>query len=298
MVHNDQEGWDPAAGVGLTATEAAAARAVAGRRNEPLVSDPFAEPLVHAVGVEFLTRLAQQSGMDDESGFAIPRMVDWVAARSRFFDDYFITGQAAGVRQAVILGAGLDSRAYRLPWLSGVTVYEVDRQGVVEFKNRAMLRLRVEPRVDRRTVGVDLRGDWTSPLRRRGLDPTRPTMWCAEGLLPYLPATVQMRILDEVAALSSRGSRFAADVVEDVGQIAARVATVRGENNPVSASRVDSAATGPMRPSSAAAQRLRSHGWSSLKQTAAELFAMYALAPLDEGESLYRQITVVTAASA
>ncbi|WP_370500534.1 class I SAM-dependent methyltransferase [Mycolicibacterium sp. jd] len=292
MADNDRDGWDPASGVGLTATEAAAARAVAGRRKIPLVRDPFAEPLVCAVGVDSLTRLAQQSGVDGESGFAIPRMVDWIAARTRFFDDYFSAGQTDGIRQSVILGAGLDSRAYRLPWLPGATVYEIDQPGVVDFKNETMDRLRAHPVADRRPVAADLRGDWAAPLRTQGFDPSLPTMWSAEGLLPYLRAEDQMQMLDEISALSSKGSRLAADTVDDIGELAARIALSRGPRNPVAESDAD---LGGASSSHAVARRLQSHGWLSNTRPAPQLFAAYAMPPLAEDQELYRKITVVTA---
>lgn len=297
MECNDRDGSDPAVGVGLTATEAAAARDVAGRRKAPLVNDSFAKPLVRAVGDGALTRLAQLSGADDESGFAISRMVDWIAARSRFFDDYVNGGQKAGFRQTVLLGAGLDSRAYRFSWLSGATMYEVDQPGVLEFKNTTLPRLQAVPSLDRRPVAADLRGDWVTPLRNNGFDPAQRTVWSAEGLLAYLPAEDQMGLLDEIAALSTTGSWLAADTVDDVVQLADRVATSRGENNPVSQRAAHLGSTTRTCSSHAVAQRLRSHGWAVTRFAAPELLAAYALPPLGDCAQLYQQLAFVGAVS-
>ncbi|MBX8688854.1 SAM-dependent methyltransferase, partial [Mycobacterium sp. 20091114027_K0903767] len=119
----------------------------------------------------------------------------------------------AGIRQAVILAAGLDSRAYRLPWPDGTVVYEVDQPEVIEFKSATMASLGAVPTTDRRTVAIDLRFDWPTALAEAGFDPSVPTAWIAEGLLGYLPGDAQDRLLDQVTALSAPGSRFGVEGV-------------------------------------------------------------------------------------
>lgn len=274
------DGWNPASGVGLTATEAAAARVVAGRRCDPLIVDPYAEPLVYAVGVEFFSRLA--AGEHDESGFALPGMVDWVAVRSKFFDDYVTAAQSAGIRQVVILGAGLDSRAYRLSWGPGAIVYEVDLPDVLEFKTRTMSDLGVAPRADRLAVGADLRGDWAGALRRSGFDDTVPTAWGAEGLVPYLPAAAQDRLLDGISTLSPAGSRFAADTAADVDQLTARIAKTLGTNVRPAEHKLEIPADGAVSAQGRrrVAEHLRAHHWTATDLPAATLFATFNL-PFD-----------------
>ena len=107
-------------------------------------------------------------------------MIAGMAMRTKFFDDYFTT-TAAGVRQAVILASGLDSRAFRLAWPPGTVVYEIDQPAVIDFKNRVLGDLGAQPTAERRTVGIDLRGDWPAALRDAGFDPGAPTAWLAEG---------------------------------------------------------------------------------------------------------------------
>ncbi|MDP9168081.1 MAG: class I SAM-dependent methyltransferase, partial [Actinomycetota bacterium] len=134
----DGDTWDLASSVGATATMVAAARAIASRGDRPLISDPFAEPLVRAVGVDVLTGLASgdvtPADLGGDASIGMARMADNMAVRTMFFDDFFLEAAQAGIPQAVILAAGLDSRAFRLAWPAGVTVYEIDQPEVIEFK--------------------------------------------------------------------------------------------------------------------------------------------------------------------
>jgi methyltransferase (TIGR00027 family) len=209
MTRRDGDTWDLASSVGATATLAAVSRAIASRTEPVLVDDPFAEPLVRAVGVEILTRLA--SGEVDPGELVGQVAVDGAKVRAKFYDEYFRAATDAGVRQVVILASGLDSRAYRLPWPAGTVVYEVDQPPVVEFKSRTLAALGAQPTADRRVAAVDLREDWPAALRAAGFDHTLPTAWSAEGLLGYLPPEAQDRLLDTVTELSAPGSHLATE---------------------------------------------------------------------------------------
>ncbi len=213
-MRSEGDTWDLASSVGATATMVAAARAVATRRPRPIITDEFAEPLVRAVGVELFTRLAggELEADDVEQGVNFPRMVDVFAARTRYYDDYFAAATGAGVRQVVIVASGLDARPYRLSWPSGTTVYEIDQPEVIAFKTETLAELGAVPAAEHRTVGVDLRDDWPAALRAAGFDTAAPTAWLAEGvLIGFLPPEAEVRLLDNVIALSGAGSRFAAD---------------------------------------------------------------------------------------
>lgn len=203
---HDGDTWDVASSVGATATMAAAARAMATRGDRSRFEDPFAEPLVRAVGVDFLTRLA--TGAETPGDLAGQVWIDIAEIRGRFYDEFFLE---AGLPQVVILAAGLDSRVYRLPWPAGTVVYELDQPRVLEFKTRTLAGLGAEPTADRRVVGADLRDDWPAALRAAGFDPARPTAWSAEGLLGYLPPEAQDRLLDTITELSAPGSRVATE---------------------------------------------------------------------------------------
>src|ERR1700758_4854598 len=215
MARTDDDTWDLASSVGATATLVAAARAAATRSDKPLINDPFAGPLVEAVGIDMFTRMVRgdmnPAELDDEQARGVRTMTDSMAARTKFFDQFFLDATAAGIRQVVILASGLDARAYRLPWPASTVVYEVDQPEVIEFKTTTLARLGAEPTAHRRTVAIDLRRDWPRALREAVFDPDERTAWIAEGLLGYLPPEAQDRLLDNITALSTKGSRFATE---------------------------------------------------------------------------------------
>lgn len=167
MARTDGDTWDLASSVGATATMVAAARAMASAAPNPVIDDPFAAPLVRAVGVDFFTKLVDgeitENELGDDPQMNIARFANGMAARTRFFDDFYSDAAGAGVRQAVILAAGLDARAYRLAWPAGTVVFEVDQPEVIAFKSQTLTDLGAAPTADRRTVAVDLRDDWVAP---------------------------------------------------------------------------------------------------------------------------------------
>src|SRR6202012_814287 len=224
MPRTDNDTWDLATSVGATATMVAAARAIATNADHPLIEDRFAEPLVRAVGVDFLTKLATRELAaadvdDDESGWKLEHMPIAMAVRTRFFDEFFRDATQAGIRQAVILAAGLDARAYRLGWPADMTLFEIDQPEVIEFKTITLAGLGAVPKSDLRTVAIDLRQDWPAALLDIGLDTSRPTAWIAEGLFGYLPPEAQDRLLDNITALSADGSRLATETVPDMSHL-------------------------------------------------------------------------------
>ncbi|TQF66971.1 SAM-dependent methyltransferase [Rhodococcus spelaei] len=212
-----QAEWDIVTGVGITALGVAAGRAMETCRQDALVSDPYAEAFVRAAAppVPMPTRI------DDDTDPDIPWsvMATYTGVRSRYFDEYFADASAAGVRQVVLLAAGLDVRAYRLDWPAGTVVYELDAPKVLGFKDGVLSDRGATPRAERRTVAVDLREDWANALRERDFDVSRPTAWLAEGLLPFLPNEAKDSVFRRVHELSARGSRIAAEHVDDVGEV-------------------------------------------------------------------------------
>jgi methyltransferase (TIGR00027 family) len=220
MPRTADDSWDIATSVGATAVMVALARARETASADPLIRDQFAEALVSTPELEGVREqvAAWWAGdPDDEVDFAVgaQQMINYQAVRTHFFDVYFAQATqaaASGIRQVVLLAAGLDSRAYRLEWPAGTVVYEIDLPKVLEYKTETLARHGAEPTADRRPVPVDLRHDWPQALRDAGFDPARPTAWLAEGLLPFLPASAQEAMFSAVDALSASGSRVAVEI--------------------------------------------------------------------------------------
>ena len=221
MTRSDSDTWDLASSVGATATMVAAARALASKDTNPIINDPFAAPLVRAVGIDFFTRVVdgeiEPTDIGETGNGELQTETDSLAVRTRFFDEFFTDATAAGINQAVILAAGLDARAYRLAWPPGSVVYEVDQPKVVAFKTETMAGLGATPTAERRAVSIDLREDWPAALRNSGFDDTKPAAWSAEGLLMYLPPEAQDRLFDHITALSAPGSQLATEYHPDTG---------------------------------------------------------------------------------
>jgi methyltransferase (TIGR00027 family) len=96
-------------------------------------------------------------------------------------------------------------------------VFEIDQPRVIEFKAATIAELGAEPKADVRAVPIDLRHDWPAALRQAGFDTGQPAAWAAEGLLGFLPADAQDRLLDNVTDLSADGSQLVAEVFGNSG---------------------------------------------------------------------------------
>lgn len=217
------DSWDITESVGATALGVAAARAAETAQADPLIRDPYAYLLVSAAGPQWAELAAGASawyGDDypcgDEEQDDVGRLIDemsrsYQAVRTHFFDEFFGAACRDGVRQAVIMAAGLDSRAYRLDWPTGTVVFEIDQPKVLAYKGATLDAHGAVPKAMRRAVAVDLRNNWPAALIDAGFNPRQPTAWLAEGLLPYLPADAQDRLFEMVTRLSVPGSRVAVE---------------------------------------------------------------------------------------
>jgi len=218
MPRTDNDSWEITQSVGATALGVAAARAAETESANPLISDPFARVFVEAAGEGMWSifadpaLLARAAEIEPEVRARAQLMVDFMATRTAFFDEFFLGAADSGVRQVVILASGLDARAWRLPWPDGTVVYELDQPKVLEFKNTTLERHGARPTARLVDIAIDLRQDWPKALREAGFDPSRPSAWSAEGLVRYLPATAQDLLFERVDALSAPGSWLASNV--------------------------------------------------------------------------------------
>ncbi|MEV1006512.1 class I SAM-dependent methyltransferase [Streptomyces sp. NPDC049881] len=196
-------------GVGLTALLVAAARAIETHRHDGLAQDVYAEHFVRAVPAcaDWPVRIEQVPDGDADPLWG--RFAGYFALRTRVLDDFLLGSVRTGARQVVLLGAGLDTRAFRLDWPSDCVVFEIDRPGVLAFKHDVLTALSATPQAKRITVPADLCDDWPTALTTAGFDPTTPSVWLAEGVLFYLPPAAETRIIDTVDHLTTAGSALA-----------------------------------------------------------------------------------------
>ncbi len=209
-MRSEGDTWDITTSVGSTALYVATARALEAQKPDQLAVDPYAEVFCRAVGGRWADVLDGKAPDHDlKTADFGESFVNFQGARTRYFDDYFRRAAGAGVRQVVILAAGLDSRAYRLDWPAATTIFELDRPQVLDFKREVLTDRGAQPRALRREIAVDLREDWPQALRDGGFDPALPSAWIAEGLLIYLPAAAQEQLFTGIAGLAGPGSHAA-----------------------------------------------------------------------------------------
>jgi methyltransferase (TIGR00027 family) len=217
VARTDDDSWEITESVGATALGVAAARAADTESSDPLIDDPFARVFLDRVGhgvwdwygaPELPAAVVEA---EPDMPLRMKALVSYFASRTRFFDTSFIDAANAGVRQAVILAAGLDARSWRLPWPDGTTVYELDQDRVLDFKLQTLHEHGAEPKANRVPVAVDLRQDWPAALREAGFDAQAPSAWSIEGLLMYLPAAAQDLLFERIQELAAPGSRIAVE---------------------------------------------------------------------------------------
>ncbi|AWV48409.1 hypothetical protein JK2ML_2020 [Mycobacterium leprae Kyoto-2] len=276
-LRSDDDHWDIVSSVGYTALLVAGWRALHAVGPQPLVRDEYAKYFITASRDPYLMNLLANPGTSlNETAF--PRLY---GVQTRFFDDFFSSAGDTGIRQAVIVAAGLDSRAYRLKWPNGATVFEIDLPKVLEFKARVLAEQGAIPNAGRSEVAADLRADWPRALKAAGFDPQRSSAWSVEGLLPYLTNDAQSALFTRIGELCAPGSRIAVGALGsrlDRKQLAALEATHPGVN--ISGDVDFSALT--YEPKTDSAQWLAAHGWAvEPVRNTLELQTSYGMTPPD-----------------
>jgi methyltransferase (TIGR00027 family) len=218
MPRTDNDSWDITQSVGATALGVAAARAAETESENPLINDPFARLFVDAAGDGMWSIYADPKlqakaiELEPDMQMRLRVMIDFMATRTAFFDEFFLNAAHSGVRQVVILAAGLDARSWRLPWQNGTVVYELDQPKVLEFKSNTLREHGAQPTAQLVNVPIDLRQDWPKALQEAGFDASAPCVWSAEGLVRYLPAQAQDLLFERIHSLSVAGSWVASNV--------------------------------------------------------------------------------------
>ncbi|GAA2617326.1 class I SAM-dependent methyltransferase [Streptomyces axinellae] len=202
--------------VGRTALLVAAARAIETHRPDSLARDIYAEHFVLAAPASADWPVRIQQVPDGDANPLWGRFARYFGLRTRVLDDFLLrSAHEGGVRQVVLLGAGLDTRAFRLDWPPGCVIFEIDREGVLAFKHQVLDGLPAAPNAARVPIAVDLRADWAASLTDAGFDTAAPSVWLAEGLLFYLSSAAETHLIDTVDRLSTGGSALAFEVKLD-----------------------------------------------------------------------------------
>ncbi len=293
MQRTDNDSWDITESVGATALGVAAARAAETESSDPLIHDPFARTFLEAAGAGLWDLYLDRSlhdQLDADLKAQIHAMNDFMAVRTAFFDEFFLAAANDGVRQVVILAAGLDARTWRLPWPDGTTVYELDQPQVLDFKSTTLRKLGATPAARLVNVAVDLRQDWPKALREAGFDPAQPSAWSAEGLLRYLPAQAQDLLFERINELSLVGSWLATNAPSREAIDPDRLARQREQMQRfrVAAARLTNSQMPDVEGLWYPEERtdvpdwLRAHGWSVSSASMAEMLARYGRVVPDE----------------
>lgn len=200
--------------VSRTSQWMAAVRAREGENPHHLFFDPLAAALAGPEGFAWLERTEPAASLGGRAGPLVGPGL-YVVVRTRFFDDFLLRAcRDGGARQVVLLAAGMDARAFRLPWPPGTRLYELDRPGVLAGKEAVLTRAGAQATCERRAIGVDLEeASWPEALLEAGYEARQPSAWLAEGLLFYMAEPAVHALLDDVGALVMVGSRLGADLV-------------------------------------------------------------------------------------
>ncbi|MEW1864440.1 class I SAM-dependent methyltransferase [Streptomyces sp. NBC_00669] len=272
---------DVEGGVGLTALMVAAARAIETHRPDSLAQDVYAEHFVRAAPAcaEWPMRIEQVR--DGDANPLWGRFARYFGLRTRVLDDFVHrTVHTVGARQVVLLGAGLDTRAFRLKWPADCVVYEIDRDGVLAFKHQVLAGLSAAPKATRVPIPIDLRDDWVTALTDAGFDPAAPSVWLAEGVLFYLPHAAETYLIDTVDQLTTGGSALAFEVKLEKDLLAYRDSPIYLSTRQQIGIDLLTLFDRQARPDSAGA--LAAKGWSTTVRTPFDFTRQHGRGPLPE----------------
>jgi methyltransferase (TIGR00027 family) len=187
-----------------TAYWTASVRALETARDDRLIDDPWAAALAGGQGAAWIAQRPAPS--------VLP-----IVLRTRYFDDFLrrIVSQD-GIRQVVLMAAGLDTRAYRLGFPADAICFEIDQPAILAYKEATLAGLHSQPTCRRRSVPANLTGPWREALLATGFDASVATGWLLEGFLFYLSSEAGERLLGAVTALSAPASWLGFDVVNAV----------------------------------------------------------------------------------
>jgi len=131
--------------------------------------------------------------------------LEHMTKRALLGDELVLEGHSRGVRQVVSLGAGMDSRAFRMG-LFDTTFFEVDREQLFEAKEPLVADVPLQCERRQVVAGNIGRMDLVADLEHAGFDRFRPSVWLLEGLVPYITREGMKRLAVEIGQLAAPGS--------------------------------------------------------------------------------------------
>lgn len=190
-------------GVAKTSLLTAAMRAKETARPDSLgrlFSDPYAAKLAGQEGFELLDKAIEAAGEQPA-----------IAIRTHFFDQMIDKAIAKDFQQIVLLAAGMDTRAFRLNLRPNIKWFELDRQEVLQYKNRQLEN--VTPKCQRISLAADLLENWTEALKNAGFDKEQKTVWLVEGLLMYLSESEVKDVFSKLNSMVSQNDMLLLDIL-------------------------------------------------------------------------------------
>ena len=175
---------------------------------ERISTDPYARRFVDPLTLH-TTRAMIATGLSDVLG--LEGMMNFAVVRERYVEELMAREAAASLDQIVILGAGFDTRSYRLPGLGNIPVYEVDHPVTQAAKRKALSGV-VEPPANVKFVSVNFEtDDLGERLEASGYDPAGRTLFVWQGVIMYLTPAGIDQTLAFVAQHSAPGSMLVFD---------------------------------------------------------------------------------------
>lgn len=188
-------------------------RAKETEQSKEFLNDPLSGKLAGERGTKLTEKMMERMGNKTEGNFDLKSAIGF---RTKYFDEY-INMYSKKVTQVVFLGAGLDTRSYRLHSLETKDVYEIDLSPILDMKQRELEKLDAKPLCkSHHIIRADLTSkEWVKELENNGFDKAQKTLWVCEGLSYLLTDEQNMELLRTVDAISSKKSCMLIDMIGD-----------------------------------------------------------------------------------
>ncbi|HMK46967.1 MAG TPA: class I SAM-dependent methyltransferase [Methanocella sp.] len=183
--------------------------------DERICYDPYAVRFISPEVLDFIVREPEKyKALSEKVERSQPGHTNSIIARVRFIDDMVASSVRDGVRQVVILGAGYDTRAYRIEGVAQVRIFEVDHPNTQRLKKEKIREIFGSLPGHVTYVPLDLAvHNLGEQLRAAGYDPSVRSLFVMEGILVYLPPEAVDELLTFVANNSCRGSAIVFDYI-------------------------------------------------------------------------------------